>query len=124
MQLARSETQEQISFIKRAELILTPDFKNFLWGSAAGVRTSPRQAVTAKRMGSRKGIPDVTLMLPRGNFHGLCIEMKRLYPHKGSVKPEQRLMIAELNAEGYSAHIAYGADEAFDILTNYLTLDN
>ena len=124
MNIERSEASEQIAFMIRSKLILSEKHFRLMWGSAAGVRTNIRQAALAKKMGNKKGIPDVSFRVARGGFHGLDIEMKRLYPKKGSVKPEQRQMIADLNSEGYSAHIAYGADEAFDILQAYLKLDS
>lgn len=124
MQLARSESQEQIAFIKRARLILPPELERRLWGSMAGAHTSKKTAGISKAMGNRPGIPDIEFAKPLGGFHGLYIEMKKLHPVKGRASPEQRVMIAELNEDGYSAHFAYGADEAFDILQAYLKLDS
>lgn len=45
-------------------------------------------AVKLKAQGVRKGVPDLCLPVPRNDFHGLWIEMKRI--RGGSVKPEQK----------------------------------
>ena len=39
-------------------------------------KRSPQQGAKLKRMGMQKGFPDLVVPLPRGNYHGLYIEMK------------------------------------------------
>ncbi len=71
-----------------------------------------------KRMGLRKGFPDLFFPIPMGGFHGLFIEMKAV-----GEKPtaEQRKWIAKLNAWGYRACVCVGADEAICEIRNYLS---
>ena len=63
------------------------------------------------------GVPDLVIPEPRGQFHGLYIEMKRV---KGSRVSEDQVRWGEaLKERGYAFHIAYGADEAIDLIRTY-----
>ena len=71
-----------------------------------------------KRMGLRKGFPDLFIPTARQGFHGLFIELKRdrlAYPKK-----EQREWIEYLNRQGYHAVICWGVDEAIDEIKKYM----
>lgn len=71
-----------------------------------------------KRMGLRKGFPDIFIPTARRDFHGLFIELKRdrlAYPKK-----EQREWIEYLNRQGYRAVICWGVDEAINEIRKYM----
>ena len=73
-----------------------------------------------KRMGLRKGFPDLFIPTARRGFHGLFIELKRdklVYPKK-----EQREWIEYLNRQGYHAVICWGVDEAINEIKNYMDI--
>jgi hypothetical protein len=71
-----------------------------------------------KRIGLAKGVPDYFIPLMRKGFGGLFIEMKR---KKGSVvSHEQQDWILQLNKNGYRSVITYGADEAIEVMNQYL----
>lgn len=76
------------------------------------------EARRLKAEGQRNGIPDLCLCVPRGLYHGLFIELKRL--KGGHVRPEQETMIEELKRLGYAACVARGADAAIEIIKNYM----
>lgn len=78
---------------------------------------SPQQAARRKRMGVKKGVPDLCLPVPRGKYHGLYIELKT---PTGRVSPEQRWWLGNLNADGYCALPCYGWEQACDVLIWYL----
>ena len=61
--------------------------------SAGGVRTSMKQAIKMKATGYVKGVPDLQIFEPVGNYHGLLIEIKDL---KGVVSKEQKQWIKDL----------------------------
>lgn len=67
--------------------------------------------------GQRPGVPDYALPVPRGTFHGLCIELKKL---DGYASREQKDWIKNLRDQGYRAEVARGADQAWQILCDYL----
>jgi len=85
-----------------------------------------RNAWEAKRLklqGVRAGVPDIFLPVPRGEFGGLFIELKRPIV-KGEPKPrlsdEQKFWIKELNDVGYMAVCCYGWIDAKEMIESYL----
>lgn len=78
------------------------------------------EAVKFKRSGVKSGIPDICVPLPSGSYHGLYIELKR---RKGSrISDNQIYWLAYLREKGYYAEIAYGFDEAKEMVLHYLSL--
>lgn len=80
-----------------------------------------RNIITAKRMkdeGVRSGIPDLFLAVPRGNFHGLFIEMKK--QRGGVVSDNQKACMEMLSANGYCVTVCHGFIEAKTAITAYL----
>lgn len=75
-----------------------------------------------KREGRKKGVPDVMLPVPRGRYHGLFVEMKRV--KGGSVSPEQRAWLAALQDQGYRAVRCLGWEQARAVITDYLGIKN
>lgn len=83
------------------------------------------EAENLKEQGQKNGVPDLFIALPRGKFHGLFIEMKRL-PTEGKGK----IVISEsqwewhhrLKAAGYATYFCYGYDEAMRTIKAYLRL--
>lgn len=71
-----------------------------------------------KRQGVRAGVSDLFLSVPRGEFSGLWIEMKR---KGGRVRPEQREFLRNMQALGYEGVVCHGADEARAVITAYMT---
>lgn len=96
----------------------------FLFASQAGEKfKSQTQAYRAKLAGLRAGVPDIFLPYPCGGFCGLFIELKRPYK-KGASKPKiseaQLEFLDYLNKVGYLARVCYGAEEAIDLIENYI----
>ncbi len=71
-----------------------------------------------KRMGLRKGFPDLFIPVARQGFHGLFIELKR--DKLARPTKEQLEWLSYLNREGYRAIIAYGVDEAMKEIKRYM----
>ena len=71
-----------------------------------------------KSVGLRKGVPDLFLPVPKGKFHGLWIEMKRLKGSKTS--KEQKEWIDALNGQGYFAAVCFGWVEAKETIERYM----
>lgn len=84
--------------------------------SLNGVKLTKGQAGKAKAQGMRAGIPDIFLPVPRGNWHGLYIEMKF-----GSNKPkgEQADVIERLDRLGYKMVVSWSWQAARDVITAY-----
>ena len=86
--------------------------------SLNGVKLSRTQAGIAKGQGMLRGVPDLFLPVPRGNYAGLYIEMKR--PDGGRVSKEQRQWLADLEAEGYMTAVCHTWPEAARVIVTYL----
>lgn len=72
--------------------------------------TAQRAAQWAKlrKQGARPGVHDVMLPVPRGEYHGLWLEMKAPRPHHAEVSAEQQAWLVDMLAQGYQAHVCYG----------------
>lgn len=78
-------------------------------------------ATKLKRMGVKSGVPDIVLPVSRKGFHGLYIELKK---EKGKVSDHQMEWLHKLNEQGYMAVVAFGFDQAIQIIKNYIKEDD
>jgi hypothetical protein len=77
-------------------------------------------AAKLKKTGVKPGVPDLCFALPKGNFSGLYIEMKRI---KGaSTSKNQDHFISLLQKFGYKVVICRGAANARQVILDYLAL--
>lgn len=104
---------------------------DYLHHSPNGGARSGREGENFKRMGTKAGFPDLFLFIPCGGYHGLFIELKRpkgrtkdgKTRQAGKVSDLQQVMIDRLNAQGYKAVVAYGANGAIDEIKAYLGIN-
>jgi len=96
---------------------------------SSGIRLTIGQAVKAKKLRSEGGLPDLMIFEPRGEYHGLFLELKKVSPYKknGELKSdkhlsEQNKILDRLYQKGYYAVFATGTDEAKQIIDTYLNL--
>lgn len=73
-----------------------------------------------KRIGLRKGIPDLCLPVPKIGFHGLYIELKKMHL---KASKEQKEWLFKLEQQGYAVSICFGANEAINLITAYMNSD-
>ncbi len=66
----------------------------------------------------KSGIPDVSLPVPRGGYHGLYIEMKR--QNDGRLSDKQKDTIQKLRAQGYRVDVCEGFQKAADVVEAYM----
>jgi len=74
-------------------------------------------AARIKAEGARRGVPDLCLPVPRGEHHGLYIELKA---GKGRPSREQRWWLAALRMQGYRAVLCRGWQAARAEIDDYL----
>ena len=94
---------------------------------AGAMKLTIGQAVKISKLRSNKGFPDIAIYEPRGEFHGLFVELKKegevLYKRNGEAVTEhvqeQINCINLLKAKGYVAVFAIGFDEAKTIIDSY-----
>lgn len=76
-----------------------------------------------KGMGVKAGVPDLFLPLPRlsddimRTYCGLFIEMKA---EDGKLSAAQRQWLQRLSRKGYACAVCRGADEAKEVITEYI----
>jgi hypothetical protein len=75
------------------------------------------EAVKLKAMGTRQGVPDLLLPVPRGDKIGLALELKSA---SGRLRPKQAWWLRELRASGWAVAVAYTFSEAQKVLTGYV----
>lgn len=114
-----TEYAEQCAIFRLAQLhVRQYPVLRFLCGSLNGVRLTIGQAVKAKNAGMKRGVPDILLPVVRGTHCGLWIELKRI--KGGRILPEQKEWAEFLVDQGYKHVFAYGADEAWTAIVDYL----
>lgn len=107
-------------FIWAADMILAGLYPELRW-LAAIPNGGMRHIVTANKLkaeGVKAGFPDVFFPVPRGNYFGLFMELKK--PKKGRVADEQNDWRDYLNSAGYNAEVCYGWIEARDTILRYI----
>lgn len=115
-----TEHEKQVSLVewwswarKRWKL---PEFALFAIPNA-GAGSQKGQAGKLKAEGVRKGIPDLALSIPRGGFHGLYIEMKRVGER---ARPDQLEVLSFFRSQGYETAVCEGALDATEVIFRYL----
>ena len=83
-----------------------------------GGARSKSEAARFKAEGVKAGVPDLFLPVPRGEWHGLFIELKR--QAGGRLSDEQKEWIPALQAQGYRVEVCKGWEAAAELLKNYL----
>ena len=78
----------------------------------------PIEAKHLKEQGVKAGVPDIFLPMPRGEYHGMFIEMKRL--KGGRLSPEQTQWLHDLSEQGYAATVCKGWEVAAEFIKRYL----
>ena len=110
----RNEYHEHIAVIEYLRVIL-PDI--LLTIAPNGIKLTMRQGKMFKAMGYVPGTFDILIFEPRGEYHGLHIEMKR--ETGGVVSPAQKLWRARAIARGYKAEACEGFYDAKIVIDNY-----
>lgn len=116
-----TESYEQITLFSWAQLNMGkyPELKYMYHVPNGGVRHKAT-AGRLKAEGVKSGVPDVVLPCPRGTYHGLYIEMKRI--KGGRTSDEQKDYLAFLKEQGYKTTVCKGWQEAADAITKYMEL--
>ena len=76
------------------------------------------EAARFKAEGVRAGVPDICLPVPRGEHHGLYIELKRKF--RSRISQEQAWWMEELARQGYCVAVCKGWEEAARVIIEYL----
>lgn len=117
--IAPKEEDEQIMLFRWAawQSGSIPELR-LLYHVPNGGSRHPAEAARLKAAGVKSGVPDLCLPVPRGHWHGLYIELKRV--KGGRISPEQTEWLDALIKQGYSASVCRGWEEAKDEILRYL----
>lgn len=118
-----SEAEEQTAVFNWAAVMARkwPELR-LLHHIPNGGSRNAREARNLRMQGVKAGIPDIFLPVARGGWHGLYIEMKRR--KGGRLSDEQAAMLEALREQGYCAWVCMGANDAIDLITEYLSNAN
>lgn len=110
----QKEAQEQAMIFAWAKY--KPELK-WLFAIPNGGSRHLLEAINLKRQGVKKGVADMALLLPKGKYYGLLIELK-----VGNNKPsaEQTEFLINQNLCGYCAVVCYGHQETIEVIEKYL----
>ncbi|OKP01599.1 VRR-NUC domain-containing protein [Xenorhabdus eapokensis] len=112
------EHYAQVRFFYHCEMN-TPDIYKRLHSTPNGGLRHKKTGEHLRAEGQRKGYPDVSLDLAKGNYHGMRLEFKH-----GANKPseEQKQWLNTLSEDGFYCVVVYGEHEAIDAVTQYWCL--
>lgn len=118
--LLQIEHTEQVNLIKWWSLV-HKQFgisEHLLFAIPNGGQRNIIVASKLKAEGVRPGVPDLFLAVPKKDYHGLFIEMKK--PKGGRVSDSQKEMIDDLNQLNYLSVVCKGRNEAKAAIEQYL----
>ena len=96
-----------------------PQYATLLHHSPNGGFRNTREAARFKAMGTRAGVADLMLFLPRKGFHALFIEMKT--PSKSSNQsPLQKAWQEAVEKQGYKYVVCRSFDQFVEIIEGYV----
>lgn len=125
LKLKATEHQEQVAVVRWFRLQY-PRLRGCLFAVPNGSHLAGTPVQRAKKMqrakaeGLQVGVSDLFLMVPKGPFAGLWIEMKREKYSPSDVSEEQRAFIALAKDQGYQACVCGGAKAAMATIAGYL----
>ncbi len=116
--LQASESEEQIALFQWATLYAKkfPELE-LLYHIPNGGKRHKSTAVRLKAEGVKAGVPDICLPVPKGNYHGLYIELKA---GKNTTTDNQNRWLQVLKANGYDTAVCYGWETASRVILKYL----
>jgi hypothetical protein len=111
--------------VRYPDVIFRTDF-------AAGMKLTIGQAMKHKRMQSSDAYPDIFIAEPKGQYHGLFIELKRnasaVHKKNGDVRESEHIqkqykMLKRLQDKGYKALFTFGYTNTISVIDDYLQSD-
>jgi len=109
------ESRLQTSLVAAVRSLI-PDARFIFAVPNGGVRS----IATARRLkgeGVLAGVPDLFLPVPRGQHHGLFLEVKT---EKGRLSPAQESLCDYLRGQGYRVEVVRSVEEGLNTVNGYL----
>lgn len=125
-QVDRDEKLEQIDLNNHCAKLWPIEYES-MWhtvNESGGVKKGDwrklKQQEEFRRMGRKKGVPDWAVMISRGKYHGLFIELKKC--HSGAITKEQNAFMLRQESLGYRCVVAHGFRAALKAIEDYFNL--
>lgn len=117
----RKEDCEQIDLNSKCS-VLWPDEYQSMWHTVneSGAGGSKQYGAKLQKMGRKSGVCDWVVMMPKGDKHGLLIELKRARKSDSRVSVEQAEFMLRQQELGYEVAICYGYKAAIHCIEKYL----
>lgn len=96
-----------------------PEFHPLLFAVPNGGARNLREGARLKREGVVAGVADLILLMPRGGFHALCIEMKT---DEGHQSKEQKAWQKAVEEQGAKYVVCRSFDDFYNVVTNYISV--
>lgn len=96
-----------------------PDVRNMLFAVPNGGRRSRIEAAIMQGEGVTAGVSDLILLVPRGGYGALCIEMK---DEKGKLSEKQKQWLADSEKAGNKCAVCRSVDEFMKVVNEYLNV--
>ncbi len=112
-----SESAHQKALFVWAQQYAIPELK-WLFAVPNG---GARDKITGARLraeGVKPGLPDIGLMVARGNYQMLWIELKK--PNVGKLSVAQSEWLSQASKCGHYSAVCYGWENARDVILRYL----
>lgn len=94
-----------------------PQHHHNLFAVPNGGYRTPATAAKIKAEGALPGVSDLILLIARGGYHGLLIEMKT---DKGRQSEAQREWQRKIEADGYKYVVVRSIEEFIKVVNDYL----
>lgn len=98
-----------------------PQYRHNLFAVPNGGYRNPTTAAKIKAEGALAGVSDLILLLARGRYHGLLIELKT---DKGRQSEAQKEWQERITKDGYKYVIVRSIEEFIKVVTDYLNETN
>lgn len=99
--------------------IIWPKYAKLLFAVPNDRKQSVIQGARYKASGSVSGVSDLILLVPKGNFHGLCIEMKT---EKGKLSENQKEWLELVKMQGYETVVCNSFESFCETMQVYMNL--
>lgn len=86
-----------------------------------GTHSNARDGARRKAMGLVAGVSDLILLMPRGKWHGLCIEMK-IPTAESKQSDDQKAWQALVEKQGYRYEVIRTEEDFIKLIKEYLSI--
>jgi hypothetical protein len=97
-----------------------PEIEPYIFHVANERQTSPQHGRLLKRMGVRAGVSDVFVGIPKGEWHGMWLELKA---PNGKLSKHQERFMQDMASQGYYCVWVIGFEAARQAILKYLALE-